>query len=542
MDCKDLCKRFDSLKAERTKYEPHWDECYRFGAPERAQSFFSADADTSRAKAKDARAELLDATAVEANQLLGASIISGTTPANELWFKAVPDGIDDLSRLTDGERWLEDSCNFIWRNIHASNFDSESPETITDITTAGNGVLFIDEDRKNGGLVFESWHFSGCYFASTRADGRVDTIYREVMMSAGQVVGEYGEDACSLSLKRLHASNPDQQVKILYVICPRPGKHGVLDKALPFAAYHIEADNKHMLKESGYHEFPCAVARWKRIPGSVYGIGQMSSALPDAKTANNLMRTTLQSAELAIGGMWLAEDDGVLNPHTVRIGPRKVIAANSIDSMKRLDTGVNFEVSDLLLSRLQGSIRKKLMADQLQAQDGPAMTATEVHVRVDLIRQQLGPIYGRMQSEYLMAILDRCFGLALRAGVLGQPPEELQGTDLSFKFISPLARAQQLEGVTAIQRLIETTAAAAQADQSILDNINLDNAVQAVGSGLGVPQTVMRSIDNVKKLREARVAQAEQQKAEAQAEQQQQAVGQAALDTMVANNTTGRPA
>jgi len=70
------------------------------------------------------------------------------------------------------------------------------------------------------------------------------------------------------------------------------------------------------------------------------------------------------------------------------------------------------------------------------------MTATEVHVRVDLIRQQLGPVYGRWQSEYLIPIVERCFGLALRAGVLGQPPEELQGQDMQIKFLSPLARAQ----------------------------------------------------------------------------------------------------
>jgi hypothetical protein len=65
--------------------------------------------------------------------------------------------------------------------------------------------------------------------------------------------------------------------------------------------------------------------------------------------------------------------------------------------------------------KLQAQIRKILMADQLQAQDGPAMTATEVHVRVNLIRQLLGPIYARLQAEYLQPLIERCFGLAYRA-------------------------------------------------------------------------------------------------------------------------------
>ena len=96
--------------------------------------------------------------------------------------------------------------------------------------------------------------------------------------------------------------------------------------------------------------------------------------------------------DLAIAGMWIAEDDGVLNPRTVKVGPRRIIVANSVDSMKPLLTGADFNVAFTAEERLQASIRKIMMADQLQPQDGPAMTATEVHVRVALIRQLLGPV------------------------------------------------------------------------------------------------------------------------------------------------------
>ena len=30
-------------------------------------------------------------------------IMNGVTPANSIWFKAQPDGIDDLAELTEGE-------------------------------------------------------------------------------------------------------------------------------------------------------------------------------------------------------------------------------------------------------------------------------------------------------------------------------------------------------------------------------------------------------------------------------------------------------
>ena len=56
--------------------------------------------------------------------------------------------------------------------------------------------------------------------------------------------------------------------------------------------------------------------------------------------------------------MWIAEDDGVMNPHTIKVGPRKVVVANSVDSMKRLDDGVNFQIAEYLLNNLQNGIRK----------------------------------------------------------------------------------------------------------------------------------------------------------------------------------------
>lgn len=522
-----MCQRHGQMKLQRSMHEAHWRECYKFGAPERQQNFDGGDIGSTR---ETERADLFDSTAAESVQLLVASIMSGVTPSNALWFKAVPDGVDDITEVTEGERWLEEVCQFMWRNIHAANFDSEAPETVTDVTVAGWGVLFVDIDREaGGGYVFESWAIGDCFLGSSRADGMVDTIYREHMMTCEAMINEYGEKNCHHSILEAAKRNPEERFRVLHVIKPRKVKGaGQLNKDMPFASYHIDLNNKHMMKESGFHEFPCACPRMRRIPNSVYGKGQMAVALPDARSANHLMRKTLESADLAVAGMWIAEDDGVLNPHTVRIGPKKIIVANSVDSMKRLDDGSNFQVSELILDRLQGGIRKKLMADQLPPIGTQQMTATEINTRVAIIRQMLGPLYGRFQSEYLLPLLDRCFGLALRSGVLGNPPRELQGRNLSFKFMSPMARSQQMEEVVATEQYIASIANAAQIDNTILDNINFDAAAQIMATGRGVPAAILRSAEEIQDLRKAR-----QEAQEKQAEmQQQQAMQQMAGQAM----------
>jgi hypothetical protein len=524
-----LIKRLGELKSERQPHESTWDECYRFGCPERVQSFSGGIGGTE--DRKKARADLVDSTATGSVQLLVSSIMSGATPPNSLWFAITPDGKDpDETTQDEGERWLDEVANFIWRNIHASNFDAEAFEATTDGVVAGWLALYIDTDRDNGGYVFDAWPLSSCWIASSRADGRIDTIYREHQLTAAQCIDKYG-DAVSERVQKLYKKSPDAKVTILHVIEPRPAPHGVIDKKLPFASYHIETEGKHLLKESGYHEFPCAVARWRRIPNSVYAEGQMSVALPDAKAANRLATQTLQHGDMAIGGMWIAEDDGVLNPATIRIGARRVIVANSVDSIKPLTSGMNFEVAEWLLKSVQAAIRRNLMSDQLQMQDGPQMTATEVNVRVDLIRQQLGPVYGRWQSEYLVPLLERCFGLALRAGQLGEPPESLMGRDLQIKFQSPLARSQRLEEVVSIERFSAGVAQMAQANPDILDNIDFDAATQLYGKGLGVPAAVMRTSDGLQAYREQKAQAAQQAQQQQQQMALQQKAGEAAIDT-----------
>ncbi|WEI17388.1 portal protein [Acinetobacter proteolyticus] len=509
-----LVKRLGQLKSCRAVHEPHWRECYKFGAPERQQSFSGETVDSTR---RTERAALLDSTASWSIQQLVASLISGTTPANSLWFRAVPDGIDDLSEITEGEKWLDQACKFIWRNIHGSNFDNEAHDSVLDGVVAGWAVLYTDIDRKEGGgFTFQSWPIGECYIASTRQDQIVDTIYREYELSAAAIVAEYGENNVSAEVLRASQDEPDRKFTILWVIQPREGYKEPKDnrpqhpKQMPFESVHIETQSKKIVRNSGYNEFPCACPRYRKIPNSVYGNGQMSIALPDAKQLNKLQELVIQSGELAIGGMWAAKDGGVMNVRTLRLGPRKIIAVDSVEDIKRLDDGTNFQVAEYMVTYLQANIRKALMADQLQPADGPAMTATEVHVRVDLIRQQLGPLYGRWQAEFLIPLLERCFGLAYRAGVLGEPPEELQGSNLSFKFVSPLARSQQLEDVSAIERLMTALQTYAQTYPEMLDNIDPDAIAQVTASSLGVPAEVLRTKKQIESVRTAK-AQAQQQ-------------------------------
>ena len=84
-----------------------------------------------------------------------------------------------------------------------------------------------------------------------------------------------------------------------------------------------------------------------------------------------------------------------------------------------------------------------------------------------------------------------------------------------MRYISPLARAQKLEDVTAIERYGQNIMQLAQAYPDVLDNMDSDEASKVVGEALGVPAKVMRSADAVEQLRQQR-QQAQQQQAQQQ--------------------------
>ncbi|EOZ9097140.1 portal protein [Klebsiella aerogenes] len=494
-----LIKRVDSLKAARQVHESVWRECYDYTYPLRGAGLSETVLDAQSAKSKVAK--LLDGTATDSARMLASALMSGMTPANAQWLNLDSELLPD-----DAAAWLSTCATLVWENIHAANFDAEGYESNLDVVCAGWFVLYIDEDRDEGGLSFQQWLLSQCYVASTRRDGIVDTIYRCYQLTAAQAVKEFGEKNVSEKIRETAKKSPDDKFEFMHCIFPRETYvvNARLAKNLRFASYNIEVSGKKIVRESGYHEFPCCVPRWMKIPGTSYGIGPVYDALPDCKELNETKRMEKAAQDLAIAGMWIAEDDGVLNPRTVKVGPRRIIVANSTDSMKPLLTGADFNVAFSAEDRLQASIRKIMMADQLQPQDGPAMTATEVHVRVALIRQLLGPVYGRFQAEYLQPLVERCFGLAYRAGVFPPAPESLQEANFNVRYISPLARAQQLENVTAIERLGANVANLAQVAPEVTDLIDADEATRVIADALGIPAKVIRTSDAVEQLRQQR--------------------------------------
>lgn len=511
-------KRLDTLKTKRRFIEQSWKDAYDNTYPLRGQ-LIGLDGASSldvSSSAKDKQARIYDSALRDSARLLASALLSGLTPANSRWFSY---SVTGLKKDHEAEKWLNESSDLIWQNIHNCNYDSTAYDLFIDYVCAGMPVMYIEQGNLDDGKLynFRLWPLHSCYFADSTGKGLIDTVYRVFSLTAEQAVNEYGNKLSDKIIKAA-ADRPDTPFQFLQSIYPR-GK-GRKRNELPIASEHVELHSKRLIRKSGYHEMPVIVPRWLPIPDSVYSEGPVADALPDHKTLNEVVKLILANADLAIAGMWGVVDDGVVNPKTITIGARKVVVVGGKDSIFPLKSGTQFDVAQLEIQRLQGQIRRTLMSDQLHPQDGPQMTATEVHLRTQLIRQLLGPMYGRLQSEFLNPLVERCFGIAFRAGVLGIPPESIQKSLAKVSYQSPLARSQRLEDVAAMDRFEGSLAVAAQSGLTdVLDNYDIDEATRERARLLGVSAKLIRDEKTIEKIRKDRAAAVQ---AAQQAQQQQE--------------------
>jgi regulator of protease activity HflC (stomatin/prohibitin superfamily) len=142
---------------------------------------------------------------------------------------------------------------------------------------------------------------------------------------------------------------------------------------------------------------------------------------------------------------------------------------------------------------------------------------------------RLGPVIERLQHEFFMPLIERCFNIMLRKGRFAELSPELEqmAGEYQVSLVSPLATAQRGVALQGINSFMAFLGNAAQFDPTILDNIDPDAAAREYADITGVQIGILRPEDEVAKIRKQRAeAQARQQQAE-QAMQAQQMQAQA---------------
>jgi hypothetical protein len=145
-----------------------------------------------------------------------------------------------------------------------------------------------------------------------------------------------------------------------------------------------------------------------------WGQGPGLKALPDVKVVNRLIELMLRSAAIDVVGIWMGDDDGVLNPHNVKLVPGTVIP-KSVGSagLQPVKTGASYELSDSLVDRLHANIRRAFFVTRIDERE---MTAEEYRGRTQQQLRDQRVLYGQLKVEFATQVQMRVIDLGMEMG------------------------------------------------------------------------------------------------------------------------------
>jgi len=538
---KQYLQRWAALRGERDSWLSHWRELAENIRP-RGYRYLSSDRNRGDKK-NDA---IINGTPIRGMRVLTAGMMSSVTSPSRRWFQLTTSD-RALSELASVKEYLAQVADEISRAISKSNLYKALHHVYLDLVPFGTSCLLIEEDAEDGirGYVFPL----GSYCLANSSRMAVNTLYREATLTVGQLVEQFGLEACSLSVQNLHRDGRlDTAVKVMHVIEPNaaysPGKLGPRGKAFSSCWFEVDsADEVGLLRESGYEEQPFIAPRWQTTADDVYGASCPGmEALGDCKALQESEREKAKAIDKVVtppmqGPSSLAGElvsllpggftavDGTTPQHTLR--PSVEVHPSAVATIGQEIRELENRIMALFYADLWLGITR---ADE-------TMTATEVNARREEQLMQLGPVNENLQNEMLDPLIERVFAILQRQGRLPMPPEELQGAPIKVEYISVMAQAQKLVGVASIERLVAFVANAAALHPglaTVLDKVDFDQAADELASAFGTPPGVIRPDDVVEKIRSQRAAQ--QQQAQQMAAAQQAAE---TAQTLSATDTEG---
>lgn len=504
-----LIKRLGSLKSQRSTWESHWQEIADFVVPRKADV-------TKVRSAGDKRSELVfDGTAIHAAELLSSSLHGMLTNGSTSWF-SLRYSNEELNSDDEAMEWLQGVEDVMYKAFNRSNFQEQIHELYIDLVTFGTGVMFVEADQEQQ-LRFSTRHIKEC-FLSEDEKGRVDTVFREFKMPVRAALKRFdGADFGSKILKKAE-KDPYEMIKLVHCVFQRDDRDitKINSQNKPFASIYVEPEEKIVLGESGFDEFPYCAPRYSKSSSEIgYGRSPSMTALSDIKMLNRMCEVTIRAAQKQVDPPLLVPDDGFLLPVRTVPGGLNFYRSGTRDRIEPLNIGANNPLGLNMEEQRRQAIRSAFYVDQLILGTGPQMTATEVVQRTQEKMKLLGPLTGRLSQELLQPLITRSYNILERQRAFKPAPESMQGIDLEIEYVSPLAKAQRQGDIQDMTRLLELMAPLSQLNPEIMDYIDADGISKHLIKILGVPATAVRGDREVAMMREEK-AEAQQAAAEQQ--------------------------
>ena len=506
----DYLRLYDELKSERSSWTPVWKELSSYLAPTRG--FF--DGQTPNQGRRIDHKTLLDSDPCLAVEVLCAGMMSGLTSPSRSWFDLTL-APEELMNLPGVREWLFEIKKRLEDVFAKSNVYSVLHGFYQEIAVFGTAAFLVEEDARKG---IRCRPFTiGEYCLGTDAAGRVNRFGREFFMTAEQMQSAFGAAHLPPAVRRECEDNRQfRWHKIIHLILPNPAYNPAKqDQAhMPYGSVYL-TDNGHLLRQSGYREFPVIAARWEvKNAADAYGRGPGWKCLGDTKMLQKMQKTKLVGLDKSTNPPMMVSSNVQGEVNLLPGGITRFNGTTDAAVKPAYQVQPDLKSLEASIQSVRDTIRAQFFADvflMLSTQNYSNMTAAEVAERHQEKLLVLGPVLERLKNELLDPLIDRAFNVLFRQGLLPAPPESIQGLEMKVEYVSMIAQAQKAAGLAALVQGLNYAASLAAAHPEVLDRIDYDRALEEGLNTLGVAPALLRSEQQTDQIRAARRQQAQEQ-------------------------------
>ena len=475
---------------------------------------------------------ILDSTGTLAARNLAAGMMSGISSPTRPWFKLKAGRIDS-TQTSPVSLWLARCESLMYQIFADSNFYTAMAVFYFDLIVFGTAVMLLYEDFDN--VINCINPAFGEYYVDIDGRYRPVIFYREFTYTISQTVDEFGWENCSPMVRQFYdladGVNLTREIIIAHAIEPNtdPEKYGI-PAHFKYRETYWEwggATNpqggtsaRGYLRKRGFNERAAIIGRWDLVANDPYGRSPGMDALPDIKQLQQETKRKAQGIDKAINPPLIADVQLKNQPASLLPGGITFLQgmmstgnagmAPAYGNWKPDIAAITEDLNEVR-ARIKDTFFNSLFQVASQFETRSNITAVEWDMRKSESLMMLTPVIERLQSEVLGPIIDRVWGIMVRAGILPPPPPEVAGQNIDVTYVSMLTISQKAAKAGSLERLFQMAGQLGGIDPQIIDNIDFDMGFDVYANLLDSDPRIVRSPEALAAIRQQRMQQQEQQ-------------------------------
>lgn len=523
--------RMEQMRSYRLTWWSHWAALAEMFLPRRYKFFVTPN---NYSRGAMINQSIVDETGMLAARVLATGLLSGLTSPTKPWASYGIMGLNDVPQ-GPAQQWLATVSRIVLLVLGESNFYQSWAQALHDEVVFGSSALIQYEDFDNVVNFFNPC--LGEFFNGLNKNNEVETLGREYTYTLRQAADEFGLENLSPSSQNMAKQPASQDIEIVigHMIMPNLMVYEsgeALGYAVPKKFAYMEVFYERVsgqgvqqaqspLRIRGFNEKPFIAPRWDVTSNDPYGRSPGMDALPATRQLQVEQRRKAEAIDKMVRPPMVGSVSMKNEPTSILPGGLTYVPDPAAAGFKPAFL-VEPRVAEMMedLKEVQARVQRIFFNDVIAPISGliTVRTATEIENRVQEALVQIGPVIERIMGD-LGDLLRRTYAICLRRGLIPPAPPEIQGRELTIKFVSMFAETQRAAATTAIERLMAFVGNLVAVQPEIMDNINTDRVVEEYAAALNVSPDLIQDLKIIAAIRQKREQIQGQQMAMAQGQQ-----------------------